>query len=1353
MYQSFHFRLIYVFTINDTKHRGCVKVGETSLGEDVDNPFSLQPSCKELNKAAKARIDVYTKTVGLDDDVQLLYTELTASYSKGKITQFNDKQVHEVLERSGIKRKKIGSATEWFECGLAEVKEAIKAAKEGRSSINLIDTEKKQQPIIFRPEQLQAIKETKSRFATNNQFLWNAKMRFGKTLTALQVVKEMGYEKTLIITHRPVVDKGWFEDFGKIFFDTPNYRYGSRNNGETFESLMFLNKSEGVHFVYFASMQDLRGSDRVGGNFDKNNEIFSTDWDLLIIDEAHEGTKTALGQAVIHEIFHDKTKMLQLSGTPFNLFDDYKEEEIYTWDYVMEQRAKQDWEKTHWAEHNPYAGLPKLNIYTFDLSLELKKYQDNEHAFNFAEFFRVNEETGKFKHDQDVDAFLNLLASNSAKNYPYSKLEWRQNLRHSLWTVPSVAAAAALSTKLRNHPVLGQFRIVNVAGQGDTDADYESDNALEMVEEAIGPNPEETMTITLSRGRLTTGVTVPAWTAVFMLHGSFSTAASSYMQTIFRAQSPAVINGKMKEECFVFDFAPDRTLKVLAETAKVSAKAGKAKSNDKVILGEFLNFCPVISFHGAQMAPINVDHMMQQLKRVYVDRVVRNGFEDVYLYNDRLLQLDHVELEKFANLRDIIGQTKAMKRPDEVDVNKQGFTNEEYEEIERLKKKPRAQLTAEDLEKLKEVEEKKKQRNTAISILRGISIRMPMILFGADITNEKAEITLENFTDLVDDQSWEEFMPKGVTKDLFKEFIPYYDEDIFAASGLRIRHLAREADEMDVEERIERITTIFTSFRNPDKETVLTPWRVVNMQLADTLGGWCFYDQDYNERLMAPRRVDKGQVTKDVFHSQSKVLEINSKSGLYPLYVAYSIYREIIDRERMSYMITDTAVADRQEHHQKVWDRVLRDNVFVICKTPMAKSITIRTLAGFRSNVKVNARYFEDLINQITSKKEKFVKQVTSGFYWNLKENQNMKFTAVVGNPPYQEVSDVNNRQTPIYHYFYDIAERLADIYTLITPARFLFNAGLTPSVWNEKMRNDEHLKVTAYYQDSSYCFPGVNINGGVVIMTRNAKEKFGAIKKFIHNDTLRRIASKFSQDEKRNMSCIVFGGRSDLKFTDVFLKRYPHSKEDRLAYIQQTRQAVKALGPNEEYELKSSTLEALAYAFEDSVETPSDYYHILGLVQSNRVWKYIRREYMTPRYKDHNNIDKYKVFLSEADGAAGQIGKPIPARIIGATIVGMPGDSSTSTYVSIGSFDTKIEAENCARYLKTKFARCLVGILKITQHISPSVWAFVPLQNFTAQSDIDWSKSVAEIDQQLYKKYDLSPDEIDFIEKMIKPM
>ena len=1332
MYQSFHFRLIYVFTINDTKHRGCVKVGETSLGEDVDNPFGLLPSCKELNKAAKARIDQYTKTLGVDDDVQLLYTELTASLSKGKISQFNDKQVHDILERSGIKKKKIGSATEWFECGVAEVKEAIKAAKDGRSSIGLISIAKQQQPIIFRPEQLKAIKDTKSRFATNNQYLWNAKMRFGKTLTALQVVKELTFEKTIIITHRPVVDKGWFEDFGKIFFDSPNYRYGSRNKGEDFQSLLHLNKTQGTHFVYFASIQDLRGSDVVGGNFDKNSEIFSTQWDLLIVDEAHEGTKTPLGQAVIHEIFKGNTKMLQLSGTPFNLFEDYKEDEIYTWDYVMEQRAKQDWEKTHWAEHNPYAALPKLNIYTFDLSLELKKYQDNEHAFNFAEFFRVNED-GKFKHEQDVDMFLNLLASNDAKNYPYSKLEWRQNLRHSLWTVPSVAAAAALSIKLRNHPVLGQFRIVNVAGQGDTDADYESDNALEMVQEAIGTNPEETMTITLSRGRLTTGVTVPAWTAVFMLHGSFSTSAASYMQTIFRAQSPATINGKLKEECFVFDFAPDRTLKVLAETAKVSAKAGKTKSDDKVILGEFLNFCPVISFHGAQMSPISVDNMMQQLKRVYVDRVVRNGFEDVYLYNDRLLQLNQVELEKFANLRGIIGQTKAMKRPDEVDVNKQGFTNEEYEEIERLKKKPKQQLTLEDLEKLKQIEEKKKQRNTAISILRGISIRMPMLLYGADITDEKTEITLHNFTEIIDDQSWEEFMPKGVTKELFKEFIPYYDEDIFAASGVRIRCLAREADEMDIEERIERITTIFTSFRNPDKETVLTPWRVVNMQLADTVGGWCFYDNDYQDRLMTPRRVDNGEVTHKVFGERSQILEINSKSGLYPLYVAYSIYREIIDKEQMSYMITDTAVADRIEHHRKVWDKVLRENIFVICKTPMAKSITIRTLAGFREGVKVNARYFEDLINQISNKKEKFVKQITSYSYWNRKTYQDMKFTAIVGNPPYQinvAAGASDDGSVPIYNRFIDIAKSIMPNYiSMIMPSKWMIG-GRGLQQFRKDMIEDTRIEKLFDYENDREIFPNTHIDGGLCYILWN-KDYSGKVK-YAYKPTNGGQLVYHRDLKKETSSFIVRDFRRQVIIKKVTLK----------GVFSKIVSSINPFNINSKL-FNNPNLFPDANFSEESFDGAIGVWGVKGIKGgAKRYFAYIEKSFIK---KNVNWLNQYCIYFSKTY-STGAIEYP-------EIILAEPGIVCTETFLAIGPFNTKQQMQNCAKYMSTNFFKVLLFFGKGTIHVTQDVFCYVPLQDFTPQSDIDWSKTVPEIDQQLYAKYNLSADEINFIESMIKPM
>lgn len=297
------------------------------------------------------------------------------------------------------------------------------------------------------------------------------------------------------------------------------------------------------------------------------------------------------------------------------------------------------------------------------------------------------------------------------------------------------------------------------------------------------------------------------------------------------------------------------------------------------------------------------------------------------------------------------------------------------------------------------------------------------------------------------------------------------------------------------------------------------------------------------------------------------------------------------------------------------------------------------------------------------------------------------------------------------------------------------------------KMLINEHLKVVYYTQDSTNCFPNVDIKGGVVIMLGNAKKTYPAIKKFIPNETLSNIASNFDEDGDKNLTKIIFGGRSDLKFNDVFLQFYPNTKKDRLAFIQLKRPSVKELGVNEEFELKSSTFEALPYVFKDYKETDKEYYHLLGLIGAKREWKYIEKSYMSPRYPTNNNIEKYKVFIPKANGS-GMLGEQLSR-----SEIGYPGDSATTTFISIGAFDSFEEATNCATYLKTKLLRCLLGILKITQDNPPSVWAYIPMQNFTNQSDIDWNKSISEIDKQLYKKYHLTPKEIDFIETKIKPM
>lgn len=1081
---SLKLKLIYVFRINDAAHRGCLKIGEATCEDE--NVFGLSPNSKALNEAARKRINQYTQTAGITYD--LLYTELTV-YNRGGLRSFNDKEVHNVLERSGIKKKvfdTVNKANEWFITDLETVKRAIAAVKEGRSSLSSAEVTREYSPIVFRPEQQEAINKTKKQFKKGNQMLWNAKMRFGKTLSALQVVKDMEFQRTLILTHRPVVDAGWFEDFGKIFYDRKDFAYGSKNNGESFGSLEWRAEINRLHYVYFASMQDLRGSELVGGNFDKNNEVFATDWDLIIVDEAHEGTQTELGKAVMGELVKEQTKVLRLSGTPFNLLDDFKEDEIYTWDYVMEQRAKINWDELHFGDPNPYASLPTLNIYTYDLGRLLHDFVDEDVAFNFREFFRVNE-AGGFCHEKDVRAFLNLLTKEDKDSlYPYANEEYRNIFRHTLWMVPGVKEARALSAMLQTHPVFQHFKVVNVAGDGDQDE--ESRDALEAVEKAIGKDPDATRTITLSCGRLTTGVSVKAWTAVFMLSGSYNTAASSYMQTIFRVQTPATINGRMKEQCYVFDFAPDRTLKVIAETAKISAKAGKTSQSDRKAMGEFINFCPIISIEGSQMNRFDVPRMLEQLKRVYVERVVRNGFEDNSLYNDELIKLDDLELQEFDDLKKIIGQTKAMPKTNQVDINSQGLNNEEYEEKEKLEKKPKKELTEEERKRLEELKKKTKNREAAISILRGISIRMPLLIYGAELSDEDMEITIDNFASLIDPQSWEEFMPKGVTKQKFNSFKKYYDPEIFCAAGKRIRAMARAADKLSIEERIERITDIFSTFRNPDKETVLTPWRVVNMHLGDCLGGYNFYDTEYQNVISEPRFIDKGEVTAEVFSPESRILEINSKSGLYPLYMAYSIYRA---RVKASLFAVETV-----EEQQAVWDKVIAENIFVICKTPMAKSITKRTLAGFRK-AKVNTRYFEDLINQIKNKPENFIAKVAKGHsYWKAIDNDNMKFNAIVGNPPYQEVVDqkesINGQKVSIsiFQYFQTISEKIGKYTALIYPgSRWIHRSGKGLEKFGLAQMNDPHLALLEFFPCSKDIFKDVAIADGLSIVLKNMEK------------------------------------------------------------------------------------------------------------------------------------------------------------------------------------------------------------------------------------------------------------------------
>lgn len=1332
---TFAYKLIYIFRINDDAHKNLLKIGEATCFTE-EQPAKLLPNCNRLNVAAKNRINEYTQTAGIK--YELLHTELAmrrvVKDGKSLIEAFRDHDVHQVLIRSGIKRHFFDTehkANEWFGVDLETAKKAIFAVKEGRSSLLSSEITEGKSPIVFRPEQADAIKRTIKQFKTGNQMLWNAKMRFGKTLTALQVAKECEFKHTLILTHRPVVRDGWFEDFGKIFYDT-DYVFGSKTNGEKIEDLVDSDKK----FVYFASMQDLRGSDAVGGKFDKNEDIFHTKWDFVVIDEAHEGTLTKLGQAVIETIneMSNYPKILRLSGTPFNLLDKFKEAEIFTWDYVMEQREKKNWLQKYFGDANPYADLPELKIFTYNLDKLIGGYIDVEDgAFNFREFFRTwtgnvqkdfkpmpdGVNVGDFVHKTDVRRFLDLLCkSDKNSNYPFSTEEYRAYFRHSLWMVPGVKEAKALSALLKAHPAFGSgaFNIVNVAGSGDEEID--SKDALDAVRHAFGSNPDETYSITISCGRLTTGVTVPEWTAVFMLAGTFSTSASSYLQTIFRVQSPANINGKVKERCFVFDFAPDRTLKMVAEAGRLSTKTGNT-SNDRKIMGEFLNYCPVIAVEGSNMRQYNVDSMLQQLKKAYTDRVVRNGFDDKNLYNDNLLKLDDIELADFEALKKIVGASKQTEKVKDIDINRQGFTDEEYEQLQAIEAKPKKERTPEEIAFLEEKKKKRDNAQKAMSILRGVSIRIPLLIYGAEVPADK-EITVDNFVDLVDDSSWNEFMPAGVTKETYKKFSKYYEQDVFVAAGRQIRNIALAADELSPDERVKKIADQFAMFKNPDKETVLTPWRVVNMHMSDCLGGYCFYNEDFTETIEEPRFVDRGKVTQETFANiNAQILEINSKTGLYPLYVVYSIYRKRCEAVNAHELTI--------EKQYQLWQKTVEDNIFVICKTPMAKAITRRTLLGYRKG-KLNAHAFDDLIMQLKEKPDQFKEKVLRGSFWK-KECNEMKFDAVVGNPPYQIMDGGHGSSSqPIYNVFVEMSQLLKPSYlSMIMPSRWM-TGGKGLDAFRYKMINDKHLRVLHDYLSAQACFSSVQIEGGICYFLWD-KNNEGKCKLYSHltNGTV-----SYSEMYLNELN------------TDVLIRDQGIISILKKVHNGNIKTFDSLVFPRNAFGIFD--IPSTAYAT-NSIEAK---YAILGRFDNKRAIRYLNNSFNI--FKNLDLAETWKVFISKADGAAGQIGNPIPARIIGKAEIGYPNMICTETFLAIGPLDNEIIAKNVCTYMKSKFFRIIVGIRK-NKNMTRDTYAFVPLQDFTENSDIDWSKSVEEIDQQLYKKYNLTDEEITFIESMIKPM
>lgn len=338
------------------------------------------------------------------------------------------------------------------------------------------------------------------------------------------------------------------------------------------------------------------------------------------------------------------------------------------------------------------------------------------------------------------------------------------------------------------------------------------------------------------------------------------------------------------------------------------------------------------------------------------------------------------------------------------------------------------------------------------------------------------------------------------------------------------------------------------------------------------------------------------------------------------------------------------------------------------------------------------------------------------------------KFYAVIGNPPYQDESDKNNRKPPIYDKFIDESRKVSCKVELITPARFLFNAGQTSKAWNEEILNSHHVKVLNYEQDAEKIFPNTEIKGGVAITYYDDNKEFDPIITFIPFEQLITIHEKVSSKNEPTVSEIVTGA-VPYRFTQK-------AKDENANYVS-------LMGGS--YDLRTNVLDNLKdkLFFENKPSDGGDYVEIFGLEDKKRVSRWIKFEYLSVP----ENFDGYKILVPKAVGN-GDYGEAFSSLVLGAPRVG-----HTQSFVSLGNYVTKDEAMNLVKYIKTRFARSLLGILKVTQDVNPRVWEKVPLQDFSNKSDIDWSKTISEIDKQLFEKYHLNSDEIAFIESHVKEM
>ncbi|MFA6676561.1 MAG: DEAD/DEAH box helicase family protein, partial [Bacteroidales bacterium] len=694
-------------------------------------------------KNVDERIREQVKTAAFNE----AYTKLWSApaFFEDNNESFTDIDFHRFLEKKGIERK-IELGREWFYFDGEPFKSKLLFDLFRKERFAALQKNNGKIDYTLRLEQEEAVKKALEYFekTEKGEFLWNAKPRFGKTLASYDLVKRLKAKKVLIVTNRPAIANSWFDDFEKFVDD-----YAFISETSSLKNRATLTREQHIAMrpikplITFLSLQDLKGSKYFGGNYDKLRWVAELEWDVLIIDEAHEGIDTGRTDAAFDVIKRKHT--LYLSGTPFKALanEKFPKEAIYNWTYLDEQKIKQkELEEGEIGEHTE---LPDLKLFTYRIS-QMTTAQVNEgieideetrdYAFDLNEFFRAKDK--KFVHENEVREFLKNLTSN--KKYPFSTPELREELKHTFWYVGNrVDSVKALEQLLKKDPIFKEYKIIVAAGDGRSFEEEANDfkrneSSLQKVKKAIAENDK---TITLSCGQLTTGVTVKEWTAVLMLTDIKS--PSLYMQAAFRAQNPykEFRNGELvsKKSAYLFDFAPTRVLEIYDQFANgLNPKAVKGEITEKdreENIQELLNFFPVISEDvNGEMIELDANKVLTFPNALAASEIVNARFMTNLLFNDTLKGvfnfpkeiediLDKMQVEKNKRIQKTTNtidldeartvnnnKTKEINNNTEIILGEKIFKTNTERVVDNLLEQNNEQIHADDLiEKVSEVAE------------------------------------------------------------------------------------------------------------------------------------------------------------------------------------------------------------------------------------------------------------------------------------------------------------------------------------------------------------------------------------------------------------------------------------------------------------------------------------------------------------------------------------------------------------------------------------------------------------------------------------------------------------------------